>query len=192
VASVVRLISPFPPAEVRERISAAAKNKPLLGHWGFARPDQGRWGLATWLRLRRDQGVRARFIADDEIVLEQWDQVMARLAVDSCRVELVPLEQGYRPEPSADGTMLGCHFFVPKGKQAAKVLTGLLALVIGLSLAIGILRDSRADAGGQVLFVLLGGAMAVAGALDLSGVRPRARRSQQYVLSWLERVVAAT
>ncbi len=34
--------------------------------------------------------------------------------------------------------------------------------------------------------------MAVAGAVGLSGVRPRARRSQQYVLSWLEQVVAAS
>ena len=35
--------------------------------------------------------------------------------------------------------------------------------------------------------------MAVAGAVGLSGVRPRARRSQQYVLSWTgDEVVAAS
>jgi hypothetical protein len=42
VDSVVRLISPFPPAEVRERIAGGAKRKPLLGHWGFARPYQAK------------------------------------------------------------------------------------------------------------------------------------------------------
>ncbi len=66
------------------------------------------------------------------------------------------------------------------------------SLVFGLGLAIGILRDARADAGGKVLFLLFGGAMAVVGALGLSGVQPRARRSQQYVLSWLEQVVTAS
>ena len=34
--------------------------------------------------------------------------------------------------------------------------------------------------------------MAVMGAVGLAGVRPRARRSQRYVLSWLEQVVAAS
>jgi hypothetical protein len=42
-----------------------------------------------------------------------------------------------------------------------------------------------------VLFLLFGGAMAAVGDLGLSGVQPRARRSQQYVLSWLEQVAAA-
>jgi hypothetical protein len=192
VDSVVRLISPFPPAEVRERIAGGAKSKPLLGHWGFARPHKGRWGMGSWMRLRRDQGVRARSVTDDEVVLEQWIQFMARLTIDSCRVELVPLERGYGQEPSAGGTVLVCHFFVPTAKQAAKILTGLFMLVLGLGLAIAILRDARADVGGKVLFLLFGGAMAVAGALGLSGVQPRARRSQQYVLSWLEQVVTAS
>jgi hypothetical protein len=148
--------------------------------------------LATWMRLRRDQGVRARFIADDEIVLQQWDQFMARLTIDSCRVEIAPVEQDDGPQPSACGTVLVCHFFVPTVKQAAKILTGLLPLALGLSFAIEILRDPRADAGGKVLFLLYGGVMAVVGALFLSGVRPWARRSQRYVLSWLEQVAAAT
>ncbi len=192
VDSVVRLISPFPPAEVRERIAGGAKSKPLLGHWGFSRPHKGFWGLGSWMRLRRDQGVRARFAADDEVVLEQWTQFMDRLTIDSCRVELVPLERGDGQEPSAGGTVLVCHFFVPTAKQAAKVLTGLFLLVFGLALAIGILRDARADAGGKVLFLLFGGAMAVVGVLGMSGVQPHARRSQQYVLSWLEQVVTAS
>ncbi len=136
--------------------------------------------------------MRARFTADDEVVLEQWIQFMARLTIDSCRVELVPLERDYGPEPSAVGTALTCYFFVPKAKQAAKVLTGLFLLVFGLVFAIAILRDPRADAGGKVLFLLFGGAMAVAGVLGLSGVQPRARHSQQYVVSWLEQVVMAS
>jgi hypothetical protein len=102
------------------------------------------------------------------------------------------LKRDYGQEPSAAGTVLACHFFVPAGKQAAKILTGLFLLVLGLVLAIGILRDPRADAGGKVLFLLFGGAMAIAGALGLSGVQPRARHSQQYVLSWLEQVVMAS
>lgn len=136
--------------------------------------------------------MRARCVADDEVVLEQWIQFMSRLTIDSCRVELIPLERGYGQGPSAGGTVLACHFFVPTAKQAAKVLAGLFMLVLGLGLAIGILRDARADAGGKVLFLLFCGAMAVAGVLGLSGVRPRARRSQQYVLSWLEQVVTAS
>lgn len=188
----MRLISPFPPAQVRERIAGGAKSKPLLGHWGFARPYKGFWGMGSWMKLRRDQGVRARFAADDEALLEQWIQFMGRLTIDSCRVEFVPPERGAGQEPSAGGTVLVCHFFVPAAKQAAKVLTGLFLLVLGLGLAIGILRDARADAGGKVLFLLFGGAMAVVGVLGLSGVQPRARRSQQYVLSWLEQVVTAS
>lgn len=192
VDSDVRLISPFSPAEVRERIAGDAKSKPLLGHWGFAPPYKGFCGMGSWMRLRRDQGVRARFVADDEVVLEQWTQFTARLTIDSCRVELVPLEQGHRRQHSAGGTLLVCHFFVPTAKRAAKVLTGLFMLVFGLALAIGILRDARADAGAKVLFLLFGGAMAVVGILGLSGVQPRARRSQQYVLSWLEQVVTSS
>ncbi len=99
------------------------------------------------LRMRRDQGVRARFVADGEVVLEQWIQFLGRLTIDSCRVELVPLERGYGQRPSAGGTELVCHFFVPAAKQAAKVVTGLFMLVLGLGLAVGILRDARADAG---------------------------------------------
>ena len=192
VDSVVRLISPFPPAEVRERIAGDAKSRPLLGHWGFARLHKGFWGLGSWMRLRRDQGVRARFVADDEVVLEQRIQFMDRLTIDSCRVELVPLEQGYGQQPSTGGTLLICHFFVPTAKRAAKLLTGLFMLVFGLALAIGILRDASADVGGKVLVLLFGGAMAVVGILGMSGVQPRARRSQQYVLSWLEQVVTAS
>ena len=189
----MRLISPFPPAEVRERIAGGAKSKPLLGHWGFARrPHQGFLGMGSWMRLRRDQGVRARFTADDEVVLEQWIQFMGRLTIDSCRVGLAPLERGYGQEPAAGGTVLACRFFVPAAKQAAKVIAGLFMLALGLALAIGILRDARADTGGKVLFLLFGGTMAVAGVLSLSGVRPRARRSQRYVLSWLGQVVAAS
>ena len=148
--------------------------------------------MGTWMRLRRDQGVRANFVNDDEVVLEQWIQFMGRLTIDSCRVELVPLGRGYGQGPSAGGTVLVCHFFVPAAKQAAKVLTGLFMLVLGLGLVIGILRDARADAGGKVLFLLFGGAMVVVGALGLSGVQPRARHSQQYVLSWLEQAVTAS
>jgi hypothetical protein len=148
--------------------------------------------MGRWMRLRQDQGVRARFAADDEVVLEQWIQFMGRLTIDSCRVELVPVERSYGPEPSAGGTELVCHFFVPAAKQAAKVLTGLFMLAVGLGLAIGVLRDARADVGGKVFLLLFGGAMVVVGALDLSGVQPRARRSQQYVLRWLEQVVAAS
>jgi hypothetical protein len=192
VDSVVRLISPFPPVEVRERIAAGAKSKPELGHWGFGRPHWGFWEMGTWMRLRRDQGVRARFVADDAVILEQWIQVMDRLTVDSCRVELVRLEPGYGQGPSAAGTVLVCHFFVPAAKQAVKLITGLFMLVFGLVLAIGILGDARAGAGGKVLFLLFGGAMAVVGVLSLSGARPRARRSQQYVLSRLQLVVAAS
>jgi hypothetical protein len=81
---------------------------------------------------------------------------------------------------------------VPTAKRAAKVLTGLFMLVFGLALAIGILRDARAGAGGKVLLLLFAGAMAVVGILGMSGVQPRARRSQQYVLSWLEQVVTAS
>jgi hypothetical protein len=192
VDSVVRLISPFPPAEVRERIANGVTSKPLLGHWGFARPHEEFWGMGSWMTLRQDQGVRGRFVADDEVVLEQWIQVMGRLAIDSCRVKLLPRARGYGPESSATGTVLACYFFVPTAKQAAKVLMGLFMLVLGLSLAIGTLRDAGADAGGKVLFLIFGGAMAVGGILGLSGVRPRARRSQQYVLSWLEQIVTAS
>jgi hypothetical protein len=147
--------------------------------------------MGSWMRMRRDQGVRARFAADDEVVLEQWTQFMGRLTIDSCRVELLPAEPGHGQEPSAGGTLLVCHFFVPTAKQAAKVVAGLFMLVLGLALAIGILRDARADAGAKVLFLLFGGAMAVAGILGLCGVQPRARKSQQYVLSWLEQMVMA-
>lgn len=191
VDPVVRLISPFPPARVRERIAGGAQSKPVLGHWGFARPHKGFWGMGSWMRMRRDQGVRARFVADDEVVLEQWTQFMGRLTIDSCRIELLPVEQGHEQEPSADGTLLVCHFFVPTAKQAAKVVAGLFMLVLGLALAIGILRDAGADAGGKVLFLVFGGAMAVVGIFGLSGVQPRARRSQQYVLSWLGQMVTA-
>jgi hypothetical protein len=192
VDSVVRLISPFPPAEVRERIAGGAKSKPLLGHLGFARPYKGFWSMGSWMRLRRDQGVRARFVAHDKVTLEQWMQFMGRLTIDSCRVELVPVERGYGQEHSAGGTILDCHFFVSPAKRAAKILTGLFMLVVGLSLAIGILRDARADVGGKVLFLVFGGAMAVVGAVALAGIQPRARRSQQYVLAWLEQVVTAS
>src|SRR5260370_31256951 len=98
------------------------------------------------MRLRRDQGVRAGFAADDEVVLEQWTQFMDRLTIDSCRVELVPLELGDGQEPSAGGTVLVCHFFVPTAKQTAKVLTALFLLVFGLALAIWILPDALAPA----------------------------------------------
>jgi hypothetical protein len=192
VDSAVRLISPFPTAEVRKRIAGAATSKPLLGHGGFARPYKWFWGMGSWMKLRRDQGVRARFVADDEVVLEQWIQFMDRLTIDSCRVELLPVARGHGQDPSPGGTVLVCHFFVPTAKQAAKVLTGLFMLVFGLVLAIAIFRDARASAGAKVLFLLFGGAMAAVGALGLSGVRPRARRSQQYVLSWLEQVVTAS
>ena len=188
----MRLISPFPLAQVRERITGGATSKPLLGHWGFVRPYKGFRGMGSWMKLRRDQGVRARFAAGDEVVLEQWIQFMGRLTIDSCRVEFVPRERGCGQEPSAGGTVLVCHFFVSAAKQAVKVLIGLFLLVLGLGLAIGILRDARADAGGKVLFLLFSGAMAVVGVLALSGVQPRARRSQQYVLSWLEQVVSAS
>ena len=204
--SVVRLISPFPPAEVRERIAAGAKSKPLLGHWGFGGPHKLSWRMGNWMRLRGDHGVRARFVADDEVVLEQWTQFGGRLTIDSCRVELAPSELarwGLVPselassersdgqEPSATGTVLVCHFYVPAAKQAVKVLLGLIMLVLGLGLAIGIFRDARAGISAKVLFLLFGGAMAVVGILGISGVRPRARRSQRYVLSWLEQVVTA-
>ena len=96
------------------------------------------------MRLQRDQGVRARFVADDEMVLEQWIQFMGRFAIDSCRVELVPLAPGlgapgYEPEPSAVGTALVCRFFAPRERRAAKVLIWLPTLALGLALAIGIL-----------------------------------------------------
>lgn len=169
-----------------------AKSKPLLGHWGFARPYKGFWGMGSWMRLRRDQGVRARFVADDQVTLEEWIQFMARLTIDSCRVELVPVERGYGPEHSAGGTMLVCHFFVSTAKRAAKILIGLFTLVFGLGLAIGILRDARADVGGKVLFLLFGDAIAVVGAVALAGIQPRARRSQRYVLAWLEQVATAS
>lgn len=148
--------------------------------------------MGDWMRLRRDQGVRARFVTDDEVVLEQRIQFMDRLTIDSCRVELVPLEQSHAREPSAGRTVLVCHFFVPAAKQAAKILIGLFMLVFGLVLAIGILHDARADAGGKVLILLFSGALAVTGAFSLPGVQPRARRSQEYVLSWLEQVVTAS
>jgi len=45
--------------------------------------------------------VRARFVADGEVVLEQWIQFLGRLTIDSCRVELVPVERCYGQEPSA-------------------------------------------------------------------------------------------
>ena len=51
--------------------------------------------MGSWMRLRRDQGVRARFVADNEVVLDQWTQFMGRLTIDSCRVELVPMERDY-------------------------------------------------------------------------------------------------
>lgn len=191
VDSVVRLISPLPPAEVRKRIAGAAKSKPLLGHRGLAAARKVPWGMSSWMRPRADQGVRARLAADDEVVLEQWIQFMDRLTTDSCRVELLPLRRGHGHEPLAGGTLLTCHFFVPAAKQAAKVLTGLFLLVFGLALAIGIFRDARADTGAKVMFLLFGVAMAAVGVIGLSGVRPRARRSQQYVLSWLEQVVTA-
>ncbi|HEX6521371.1 MAG TPA: hypothetical protein VF070_15380 [Streptosporangiaceae bacterium] len=189
--SVVRLISPFPPAEVRERITDGAKSKPLLGHWGFAGSRKVFWGMGNWMRLRGDQGVHARLVADDEVVLEQWTQLTGRLTIDSCRVELAPSEQSDGQEPAASGTVLVCHFFVPAAKQAVKVLIGLSMLVFGLGLAIGIFRDAGASAGAKVLFLFFGGAMAIVGILGISGVRPRARRSQPYVLSWLEQVVTA-
>ena len=88
--------------------------------------------------------------------------------------------------------MLVCHFFVPRVKQAVKVVTGVLMLASGLALAIAILQDHRADAAGQALLVSFGGAMTAVGALALAGTRPRAHRSQQYVLAWLEQVTAAS
>ena len=81
---------------------------------------------------------------------------------------------------------------MPRVRQAAKVLIWLPTLALGLALAIGIFFDTRADVGAKVFFLLFGGAMAVLGAVGLAGVRPRARRSQRYVLSWLEQVVAAS
>ena len=144
------------------------------------------------MRLRRDQGVRARFVADDQVVLEQWIQVMERLAVDRCRVELVRPEPGGGQDRPEGGTVLVCRFFVPAAKRAAKIAIGLFMLAFGLALVIGILGDSRADAGAKALFLLFGGAIGVVGLLGLSAVRPRARRSQQYVLSWLEQVAAAS
>ena len=148
--------------------------------------------MGSWMRVRRDQGVRARFAADDAVVLEQWIQFMGRLTIDSCRVYLAPVEPGGRQESAAGGTLLVCHYFVPPAKQAAKILIGLFMLALGLALAIAILRDAGADAGAKVLFLLFGGAMAGVGILSLSGVQPRARRSQQHVLSWLEQVVTAS
>ena len=147
--------------------------------------------MGSWLRMRRDQGVRARFAAGDEVMLEQWTQFMDRLTTDRCRVELLPLEPARGPEPAAGGTLLVCHFFVPAARQAARAVTGLFMLVLGLALATGIFLDAKADAGARILFLLLGGAMAAAGILGLSGAAPRARRSHRYVLSWLERVATA-
>ena len=189
---VVRLLSPLPPAEVRERIARRAQSKPLLGHWGFAQPQPRLPGISRWTRLRGDQGVRARLVADDEVVLEQWIQVMDRLTVDSCRVELVPSEPGGGHGHAARGTVLVCHFFVPGAKQAIKVITGLFMLVFGLAVAIAIFRDHRADAAGKALFLSFGGAMTVVGVLALAGTQPRSRRSQRYVLAWLEQVTAAS
>ena len=103
----------FRPPRVRERNARRAQSKPLLGHWGFTRPRPGLWRIGDWRRLRRDRGVRARFVADDQVVLEQWTQVTGRLTVDSCRIELVRLEPGGEQDPPLGGTVLGCHFFVP-------------------------------------------------------------------------------
>jgi hypothetical protein len=180
----VRLISPFPPDEVKARMAHAARSKPLLGHWGSAGPANP----IIWMRLRRDQGVRARFVADNQVLLEQWIQVMDRLTVDSCRVELTPLERG---EPSPGGTLIVCHFFVPAARQAVKIVMGGLWLVFGLAFVIGSLADTKATAGGRAFLLLFGGANAAVGVLGLYGVRPRARRSQEYVLSWLEQAVTA-
>lgn len=128
--------------------------------------------------------MRARFTAGDEVVLEQWTQFLGRLTVDRCRVEFAASEPPW-------GTVLTCRFFVPAARQAAKILIGACMLALGLGLAIGILSDARASIGARVAFLLFGGAMAVAGVLGISSVRPRARRGQQYVLSWLAQVVTA-
>jgi hypothetical protein len=189
---VVRLLSPLPPAEIRQRIASRVQTKPLLGHWGFARTQPRFWGIGDWMRLRGDQGVRARLVADDQVVLEQWIQVMERLTVDSCRVELVPSGPVAGPDRTADGTVLVCHFFVPAAKKAVKAVTGLFMLALGLALAVGILGDPKAVAGAKVLFLAVSGAMAAVGILGLSGIQPRARRSQRYVLAWLEQVAAAS
>jgi len=133
--------------------------------------------MGSWKRMRLDQGVRARFADEGEVVIEQWTQFMGRLSIDRCRVEILPLEAHHRRESPAGGALLVCHFFVPTAKQAVKVLTGLFMLALGLALAIGILRDARADGGAKALFLSCAGAMAILGVQGLFRVRPRDRLS---------------
>jgi hypothetical protein len=195
--AVTVLTTTLSPAEVRRRIEASATDEPLLGIWGSARPPDrigfGVGGWRGWLKTKRDQGVRAWFINGDEIHLEQWNQFMERLSIDRCRLRLVPSEAPGQAGPAgATRTRLVCEFFVPPDRQLAKLLTGLAMMIIGVGVTVGIFLAPEAGVFAKALFLLFGGGMAFVGLQGVLGVQPRSRRTEDYVLAWLEGVALAT
>jgi hypothetical protein len=180
VDSVFRLISPYPPGEVRERIARCATHAP---------PPENR------LSGRPGPGIRASSAARNEIVLEQRALPLRRLMADRCRIELTPAEQGHGRQPPAAGTILICHFCAPPARRAPRTIFRLSGVLLAAAIAIGIVRDAgvAADLRGLFLFIcFVSGFLTVTvGILRNSRSQPRARWNQQYVVSWLGQVVAA-
>jgi hypothetical protein len=183
---------------VRRRIAAAARSGYSPGNAVTLRDDSiplhasgpVPWKLRAWSRAYRDQGVRARFVTDDEVVLEPWTDTFDRLSVDACRVRLGPARRTTKQEP-APPTALICEFFVPDARQLPKVVIGIVWTVVGLFLAVGGALMVMANPVPATFFVIFGGLMTWVGVAGLVGARPIARQSHEYVLTWLERVTLA-
>jgi hypothetical protein len=191
VRRYARLVSPLPRDEVRRRIAAAARSGYAPGDAVTLRDDSipllasgpVPWKLRAWSRAYRDQGVRARFVIDDEVVLEPWMDMFDRLSVDACRVRLGPARRTTKQEP-APPTALVCEFFVPDARQYPKVMLGIVWTVVGLSLAVGGVLMVPANPIPAIFFVIFGGLMALVGIISVSGARPIAGPSHEYVLTW--------
>ena len=107
VRHYARLLSPLPRDEVRRRIAAAARSGYASGNAVTLREDSIPlvksgpipWKLRAWNRAYLDQGVRARFVTDNEVVLEPYTYDLRRLSVDACRVRLGPARRTTKQEP---------------------------------------------------------------------------------------------
>jgi hypothetical protein len=164
VGRYARLVSPLPRDEVRRRIAAAVRSGYAPGDAVTLHDDSialvksGRvlWNLRAWNRAYRDQGVRARFVTDDDLVLEPWTDIFERLTVDACHVQLGPARRSTKEEPFPP-TALVCEFFVPDARQIPKVVLGFVWSVIGLFLAVGGALMVMANPIPAIFFVIFGG-----------------------------------
>jgi hypothetical protein len=194
MASVVRLTSPLPLAEIHRRLGGAAAGPPLPDGDPVADQAYGRvwqWAARRHMLLRRR--VRVRVIADDEVVLRQRAGAWPWWPGDTCRVRLLAADAaGAGAPPGPAGTLLICHWAVPAARQAAMVLAGAAWVIFGMALAVAILADRHAGTGGRIFFLGFGGLNALAGVLALRGARRPQIIGQRFVLAWLAQVIQAS